>query len=92
LSQCGEKCWPIFLKQLSFWDFKLIILLGVKTLEIFNKGANLQIKLGTISDQLLNNKRYKMLSIYHPSPIAPYNHKKNIEIFNSIKKELSILL
>ncbi|OGM18850.1 hypothetical protein A2686_02310 [Candidatus Woesebacteria bacterium RIFCSPHIGHO2_01_FULL_38_10] len=42
LSSCSKGCWPIFLKQLKSVNYKLIILLGVQTLKIFNKLSILQ--------------------------------------------------
>ena len=37
LNVCGKHCWPILMKQLRRLDGEIIILLGVKTLTIFNK-------------------------------------------------------
>lgn len=92
LESCGEKCWPILLKQLRENSFTLIILLGVKTLEIFSKLINQDIKMGTLTNVTIERKVYKVLPIYHPSPIAPFNHAKNTLIFESQRKILKTLL
>ncbi|NMB91349.1 hypothetical protein GYA37_00705 [candidate division WWE3 bacterium] len=92
LDVCGSKCWPIFLKQLKANNIRFIILLGVKTLEIFNKNSNLNLEIGVITEASLSESMYQFLPIYHPSPIGPYNHQKNIEIFNKLAKQLRDLL
>lgn len=92
LDICGQKCWPIFLKQLRFGNYKLIIVLGVKTLEILNRLLNTDINIGKLSEVVIEGKSYVMLPIYHPSPIAPFNHKKNIEIFSAYHNTLKQML
>lgn len=92
LTQCGSKCWPIFLRQIRNYEFKLIIILGVKTLEIFNTLAESNLVIGTLDDIELGAKIYKVLPIYHPSPIAPFNHKNNILIFSKVYKDIKTIL
>lgn len=92
LVPCGEKCWAIFIKQLQSLNIKVIIILGIKTLEIFNKQANTSLKVGELSQVTLENKVYWILPIYHPSPIGPFNHKNNIEIFNKLENQLKKIL
>lgn len=92
LDDCGIKCWPIFKKQLKSSNYSLIILLGVKTLEIFNKNSNNKIKIGKLTKTKIDNKNYILLPIYHPSPIAPFNHKRNQEIFSQLKIKLNKLI
>jgi len=92
LETCGIKCWPIFLKQLKATNYSLIIILGVKTLDIFNKLTNNRSKLGKLSDVVIDGKKYNVLPIYHPSPIAPFNHSRNTTIFNRLRKELLTLI
>ena len=81
-------CWPVFLKQLESIDYKLIIILGVKTLEIFNKLNKTELKTGTLSKTKVNGKDYAILGIYHPSPINPQGQKRNKIIFESLKEPL----
>lgn len=37
---------------------------------------------------MINNKQYKLLPIYHPSPLNPKGYKDNIAIFNKLKEIL----
>lgn len=91
LKECGMKCWPIFSEQIKNKRFSLIILLGKETLNIFNENSGLKINIGEISLVTLSGGTYKVLPIYHPSPIGPYNHKNNLEIFNKLESELRII-
>jgi len=81
LSSCSEGCWPIFLKQLTTEDYKLIILLGVQTLKIFNQLSSLNLEIGKLSKATLDGIKYSFLPIYHPSPRNPYSFNKNQLIF-----------
>lgn len=81
LDRCCQLCWPIFLKQLESANYKLIIILGIKTLEIFNIINDSEVQAGIISKANINRKSYFILPIYHPSPVNPYSQKKNEEIF-----------
>lgn len=92
LTSCGEKCWSIFVKQIVSVDPKFLIVLGVKTLELFNKLTKLNLKIGKIQKAKIEDRFYTILSIYHPSPISPIGHKRNIEIFSKLDKEISGIL
>jgi len=81
LTECGKKCWPIFEKQISRYKFKLLIVLGLKTLEIINQQLSADLKVGTLTTILIGGKKYFILPIYHPSPINPFNFSKNKKIF-----------
>jgi len=85
LFNCSEGCWSIFLKQLGSEDYKLLILLGMQTLKIFNKLSNLTLEIGGLSKAVLDSKEYSFLPIYHPSPINPYSLKRNQLIFEKIE-------
>jgi len=86
LDKCSAGCWPIFLKQLKTADYKMIIILGVKTLEIFNELCKSELKIGVITKTKIDNKSYSVLPIYHPSPVNPHGQKKNQIIFRSLGK------
>lgn len=92
LMLCGEKCWPIFLRQLKENNYTLIIILGVKTLEIFNKILKTDLKIGELAQTRIESRQYNILPIYHPSPIAPFNHLKNTEIFNNLEEKLKEII
>ena len=88
LNKCCQFCWPIFIKQLKSIDYKLIIILGVKTQEIFNNLCGTTVNTGDLSEICINEKSYFILPIYHPSPINPYSQKRNEEIFRLSKRKL----
>lgn len=90
LDKCSLGCWPIFLKQLESIDYKLIIILGVKTLEIFNMLNKTELKTGVLTKTKINGKNYAVLGIYHPSPINPQGQRKNQAIFESLTKPLLV--
>ena len=92
LNTCGPRCWPIFLRQIKNKDYLLILILGVKTLDIFNKLLNTHLVIGELTKANIENKGYKVLPIYHPSPIAPFNHSKNTEIFRNLETRLKALI
>jgi uracil-DNA glycosylase family 4 len=92
LSSCGEKTWPIFLKQLKSQDFLLVIILGVKTLEIFNKLSGLNLRIGELKRICLDRQYYNFLPIFHPSPISPHSRSRNEQIFKSLDRKLRELL
>lgn len=92
LNSCGEKCWPIFLRQLKSGEYNLVILLGVKTLEIFNKLLGSDLKVGQLSKVEIEGRSFNTLPIYHPSPIAPFNHRKNQKIFENLENKLRQLI
>ena len=37
-------------------------------------------------DVILGNREYKLIPIYHPSPLNPKGYKNNVPIFNKIKE------
>ena len=81
LSQCSQKCWPIFIKQIESKNIELIIPLGVHTLEIFNSLDGSNLKIGELSSAEINGHAYYIFPIFHPSPINPYGRQKNLDIF-----------
>lgn len=89
LANCCRGCWPIFVKQIKLADYKLIIILGVKTLEIFNKINNSDLKTGILSKIEIEDNEYLILPIYHPSPINPHGQRKNRLIFDNLKEEIN---
>ena len=92
LSSCGERCWSILVKQVKSVDSEFLIILGVKTLELFNKLSKLDLEIGKIQNARIDGKFYTFLPIYHPSPISPIGHKRNIEIFSKLDKEITRIL
>lgn len=88
LYNCAKTCWPIFIKQLRKNDIKIIIFLGVKTLEIFNKLNQSNLIVGKLATTEIAGRDYSILPIYHPSPINPTGRAKNLTIFTQNKTKL----
>ena len=88
LKTCSKNCKQIMLEQLEILKPKLIITLGE-----FPTRNLLDFKLKKFQDVVGNIYEvngYKILPIYHPSPISPKSYKGNIPIFemlNNLLKE-----
>ena len=92
LFECGRKCWPIFLRQLHGHEFKLVVTLGVTTLEILNTAAGVNFPIGELSTFRIADNEYALLPLYHTSPINPHNHTKNRGILQRWHDDLQGLL
>jgi uracil-DNA glycosylase family 4 len=92
LEKCSKKCWPLFLSQIKGKNYKLIILLGVQTTKIFSKLINKELIIGEIADVDLNNKQYKVLPIFHPSPLNTKGHPKNMALFKENQQKIREIL
>lgn len=86
LKTCSANCKSIMLKQLEILKPKLIITLGeFPTRNLLNfKFKNFSDVVGKIYE--IDN--YKVLPIYHPSPISPKSYKGNIPIFEELKNTI----
>jgi len=71
LINCAAKTWPHFIEQINYVKPKLIILLGKKTTEIFNKLAGTNLVIGNIQQIDISGNLFNFLPIYHPSPLNP---------------------
>lgn len=83
LKTCSSNCKNIMLEQLKILNPKLIITLGeLPTRNLldfkFNKFADVVGKIYEVND-------YKILPIYHPSPISPKSYTGNIPIFEKLR-------
>ncbi len=84
LKQCSKNCHNIMLKQITILNPKLIITLGE-----FPTRSLLNIKFSKFKDvvgKIYEVNGYKVLPIYHPSPISPKSYKDNIPIFTKLKE------
>ena len=84
LKVCSKNCKDIMLKQLKVLNPKLIITLGE-----FPTRNLLNFKFGKFADVVGNIYEvdgFKVLPIYHPSPISPKSYKGNIPIFENLKE------
>ena len=82
LKTCSKNCKDIMLNQLEILKPKLIITLGeFPTRNLLNfKFKKFQEVVGNIYE--VNG--YKVLPIYHPSPISPKSYKGNVPIFEML--------
>jgi uracil-DNA glycosylase family 4 len=71
LESCAQKTWGLFLEQVKYVDPKLILLLGKKTMDIFNNLADCKAEIGNITEVNLASHEYPVLAVYHPSPANP---------------------
>lgn len=92
LESCGKKCYPILINQIKGAGYELIVVLGVKTTEIYSEIVGVDLPVGRISNVDIQGKSYKILPIFHPSPINPTGHAKNIALFKKHRTEIVSLL
>ena len=84
LKTCSTNCKNIMLKQLELLNPKLIITLGeFPTRNLLNFKFK---KFSDVVGNIYEVNNYKILPIYHPSPISPKSYKGNIPIFEELKK------
>ena len=83
LKTCSKNCKDIMLRQLEILNPKLIITLGeFPTRNLLDFKFN---KFQEVVGNIYEVNNYKILPIYHPSPISPKGYKGNIPIFEKIK-------
>lgn len=86
LKICSNNCKKIMLEQLKILNPKLVITLGE-----FPTRNLLDFKFDKFSDVVGNIYEidgYRVLPIYHPSPISPMSYKGNIPIFENLKSKI----
>lgn len=83
LKTCSSNCKNIMLEQLKILNPKLIITLGeLATRNLLNFKFN---KFSDVVGNIYEVNGYKILPIYHPSPISPKSYKGNIPIFENLR-------
>ena len=83
LRTCSKNCKNIMLEQLEILNPKLIITLGeFPTRNLLNFKFN---KFSDVVGNIYEVNGYKILPIYHPSPISPKSYVGNIPIFEKLK-------
>lgn len=84
LKVCSKNCKNIMLEQIRILNPKLIITLGeFPTRNLLDFKFD---KFGDIVGNTYEQNGYKILPIYHPSPISPKSYKGNVPIFEQLKK------
>lgn len=91
LMNCASKTWPHFIEQINYINPKLIILLGKKTTEIFNKLAETDLIVGDIQQINISDNLVNIMPIYHPSPLNP-KRKQNTDFIDANLLEIGRLL
>ena len=83
LNKCSENCKKYLFKQLKIIKPKVVLSLGdAATKSILDMKYN---KFSDVVGKVFNVNGYKVIPIYHPSPISPLSYKGNIEILKKIK-------
>ena len=79
---------PILIEQLNSVPCDIILTMGLHPTQ-----ALLKTKIKKFADYVgkefyisLGIKEYKLIPIYHPSPLNPKGYKDNVPIFENIKK------
>ena len=90
LEKCSVNCMPILIEQLNALPCDIILTMGLHPTQAILKtkikkfadyvGKEFDVKLGT--------KTYKLVPIYHPSPLNPKGFKENVPIFERLKNLL----
>ena len=84
LKICSKNCKKIMFEQLKILNPKLIITLGeFPTRSLLNFKFD---KFRDVVGNIYELEGYKILPIYHPSPISPKSYQGNIPIFEKLKK------
>lgn len=88
LEKCSKNCLPILIEQLKAMPCDTILTMGVHPTQ-----AILQTKIKKFADYVgkefevcFGNKKYKLIPIYHASPLNPKGYKENVPIFERLKK------
>ena len=86
LKTCSKNCKGIMLEQLQILNPKLVITLGeFPTRNLLDFKFN---KFADVVGNIYEVDGYKILPIYHPSPISPKSYKDNVPIFERLKDML----
>ena len=87
LKTCSKNCKDIMLAQLEILQPKLIITLGeFPTRNLLNFNFT---KFSDVVGNIYEVNNFKILPIYHPSPISPKSYKGNLPIFKQLSTYLT---
>ena len=81
---------PILIEQLNKLSCDVILTMGVHPTQAIlqKKIKKFADVVGKEFDVVLGKRNYKLIPIYHPSPLNPKGYKENVPIFNNIKNTL----
>ncbi len=87
LIKCGVNCKNYLIKQLDIIKPKIILSLGdAATRSVLNLKYK---KFKDVVGKTFELNGYKIIPIYHPSPISPMGYKGNVEIFKKLNIKVS---
>lgn len=88
LEKCSNNCTPILIKQLNKLPCKTILTMGLHPTQALLKTKIKKFAdfVGKEFDITLGNETYKLIPIYHPSPLNPKGYKDNVPIFEKLKR------
>lgn len=83
LKICAKNCKHIMMDQLKILKPKIVITLGEAPTRIL---LDLEFKkFGDVVGNIYDINDFKVIPIYHPSPVSPYCYKGNEPIFEKLK-------
>lgn len=83
LKTCSKNCKNFMIEQIKILNPKLIITLGEHpTRNILDLKFD---KFSSVVGNIYEIEGFKVIPIYHPSPISPKSYKDNVPIFEKIK-------
>ena len=83
LKKCSANCKKYLIKQLEIIKPKVVLSLSnAATKSILDLQYK---KFSDIVGKVFDINGYKVIPIYHPSPISPMSYKGNVEIFKKIE-------
>lgn len=88
LEKCSKNCMPILAEQLNDIPCETILTMGVHPTQaiLHTKIKKFADYVGKEFDIFIGQKKYKLIPIYHPSPLNPKGYKENIPIFEQLKR------
>ena len=90
LEKCSANCMPILVEQLNSLPCDIILTMGLHPTQalLSTKIKKFADYVGKEFDVKLGTKTYKLVPIYHPSPLNPKGFKDNFPIFERLKNLL----
>ena len=88
LAESSKNCMPILLEQLKNIPCDTILTMGMYPTQTIlqTKIKKFADFVGNVYDITLGGKDFKLIPIYHPSPLNPKGYKDNLPIFEKLKK------
>lgn len=87
LNKYSNNCLPILKQQLKETPCTIIVPMGAYVTQTIlqKKIKKFADVVGKVFNLKIGNKHFKVLPIYHPSPLNPKGYKENLELFKVLK-------